>query len=99
MILLVVWLLPTVADPAVAGVVGLLASGVMGLVALAVAVLIRIRGLAAFGFRRARPRHMVLGAVPGPAAYVLGVVVVVVYMAVESVLLQGEQRALTSFEV
>lgn len=84
MILLVVWLLPGVADPAVAGVVGLLASGVMGLVALAVAVLIRIRGLAAFGFRRARPRHLVIGAVLGVVAFVLGVVVAVIYTAVTS---------------
>ena len=82
MIVLVVWLLPGVADPAVAGVVGLLASGVMGLVALAVAVLIRIRGLAAFGFRRAKPRHLVIGAVLGVAAYVLGVLVAVIYTAV-----------------
>jgi membrane protease YdiL (CAAX protease family) len=80
-ILLVVQLLPLVTDPAVAGNVGLLVSGAMGLIALAVAVLIRIRGLAAFGFRRARPRHLIVGALLGLAAYVLGTVVAIIYMS------------------
>lgn len=78
--LLVMVLLPLVPDPAVAGNVGLLVSGAMGLVALAVAVLIRIRGLAAFGFRRARPRHLVVGALLGLAAYVLGTLAAIIYM-------------------
>ncbi|WP_119697164.1 CPBP family intramembrane glutamic endopeptidase [Microbacterium halotolerans] len=77
--LLVAALLPLVTDPVVAGNVGLLVSGAMGLFALAVAVLIRIRGLAAFGFRRARPRHLIVGAVLGVAAYLLGTIVAVIY--------------------
>ncbi|MFD7024987.1 CPBP family intramembrane glutamic endopeptidase [Promicromonospora sukumoe] len=80
-ILLVAILLPLVTDPAAAGNVGLLVSGAMGLAALAVAALIRIRGLAAFGFRRTRPRHLVVGALLGLVAFVLGTVVAVVYMS------------------
>lgn len=38
---------------------GLVVSGAMGLMAFASAVLIRIRGLAAFGVRRAKPHHFV----------------------------------------
>lgn len=80
-ILLVVVLLPLVTDPVVAGNVGLLISGAMGLLALAVAVLIRIRGLAAFGFRRPKPRHLIVGALLGIAAYVLGTVAAIIYMS------------------
>ncbi|MBF8193500.1 CPBP family intramembrane metalloprotease, partial [Nonomuraea sp. K274] len=56
-LVLVAVLLPLVENAAAAGVVGLVVSGAMGLIAFAVAVLIRIRGLAAFGIRRAKPRH------------------------------------------
>ncbi|WP_285780722.1 hypothetical protein [Microtetraspora sp. NBRC 13810] len=73
-------LLPLVENAAVAGGVGLVVSGAMGLIAFAVAVLIRIRGLAAFGVRRAKPRHFVVAAVLGFAAYVLGTIVAVIYM-------------------
>lgn len=79
-LLLVALLLPLVTDPVVHGNVALLTSGAMGMVALAAAVLIRIRGLEAFGFRRARLRHLVLGALLGIAAYVLGAVVAIFYM-------------------
>lgn len=79
---LVAVLLPLVGDAAVAGVVGLVASGAMGLSALAVAVLIRIRGLSAFGVRRAKPRHLVVAAVLGLVAYVLGTIAAVAYMLV-----------------
>ena len=68
--LLVAVLLPLIEDDAVAGILGLLLSGLMGLIALAAAVLIRIRGLSAFGVRRARARHLVVAAVLGVAAYV-----------------------------
>ena len=87
-------LLPLVGDAAVAGVVGLVVSGLMGLLALAVAVLIRIRGLPAFGFRRARPRHLVVAAVLGLVAYVLGATISVAYM-----LLSGDvQNVQTSYQ-
>ncbi len=78
--LLVAVLLPLIEDEEVLGVVGLVVSGVMGIIALAVAVLIRIRGLSAFGFRRAGLRHMMVGAGLGLVAYVLGAVVAVAYM-------------------
>jgi len=79
-LLLVAVLLPLVTDPVVHGNVGLVASGAMGLVALSVAVLIRIRGLAAFGFRRARPRQLLVGALLGLVAYVLGTIAAIAYM-------------------
>jgi membrane protease YdiL (CAAX protease family) len=68
---LVVILLPLIEDDGVAGVVGLFVSGLMGLIALAAAVLVRIRGLAAFGFRRAKVRHLALGAALGLVAFVI----------------------------
>jgi len=78
---LVALLLPMLTDPVVHGNVGLLASGVMGLVALAAAAAFRGRGLRAFGFRRARPRHLVAGAALGLCAYVLGTIAAIIYMA------------------
>lgn len=78
----VVVLLPLVEDAALNGVLGLVASGAMGLIGLAVAVVIRIRGLAAFGFRRAERRHLVVAAVLGLVAYVLSTIVAVAYMLV-----------------
>lgn len=76
---LVAVFLPRIEDQAVNGVVGLLVSGLMGLVALAVASVIRIRGLAAFGFRRARGRQLAVGAALGLVAFVLGSIAAVVY--------------------
>jgi uncharacterized protein len=77
-ILLVVVLLPLVEDDATAGVVGLFVSGAMGLIAFAVAVLIRIRGLAAFGVRRSKPKYLLIGAALGLAAYAAGIIVTVI---------------------
>lgn len=77
----VVFLLPLIEDQATAGVLGLLASGFIGLVALVAAFLVRRPGWRVFGFRRARPRHVVLGAGLGLAAYILGVVVSLAYLA------------------
>lgn len=71
---LVAWLLPTVGDDAVRGVLGLLVSGLMGLAAFGAAWLVRRRGAAAFGFRRARPAQLGLGLLLGAAAYVVGTV-------------------------
>jgi membrane protease YdiL (CAAX protease family) len=70
--LLVAVLLPLIQDEGVAGIAGFLVSGLMGIIALAVAVLIRIRGLSAFGFRRAKARHLIVGAALGLAVNVLG---------------------------
>jgi membrane protease YdiL (CAAX protease family) len=87
-------LLPLVEDDAIAGIVGLVVSGLMGLVALAVAILIRIRGLAAFGIRRAKKRQLLIGAALGLVAYVGGSAAAVVY-----VLLSGEaENVQTSYQ-
>lgn len=85
--LLVMVLLPLVEDESVAGVVGLLVSGAMGLTAFAVAVLVRRRGLAAFGVRRASARHLAAGAALGIAAYGLGAVASVAF-----IVLSGDQQ-------
>jgi hypothetical protein len=77
---LVALLLPKVGDEAVSGVVGLLASGVMGLLAFAAAWLVRRKGLAAFGIRRARPALLALGVLLGAAAYVVGTVLSVLFI-------------------
>lgn len=76
---LVAVFLPRIEDEAVNGVAGLLVSGLMGLLALAAAALIRVRGLAAFGFRRARGRQLIVGAALGLVAFVLGSVAAMVY--------------------
>ncbi len=93
-IAVVVVLLPLVEDDAVAGVLGLVVSGVMGLIALAAAVLVRIRGLTAFGFRRPRPRHVAVAAVLGLVAYALGAIVAVAYMVVSG----DTQNVQTSYQ-
>ncbi|MHC5797086.1 lysostaphin resistance A-like protein [Lacisediminihabitans sp. FW035] len=77
--LLVAVLLPLIEDEGVAGVAGFVVSGLMGIIALAVAAVIRIRGLSAFGFRRTKVRYLVLGAAFGLVAFVLGTVIAVVY--------------------
>ncbi len=93
-ILLVFRLLPLVQDQAVKGVVGLFVSGVMGLIAFTVAVLIRIRGLAAFGVRRAKPRHLLAGAGLGVVAYVLGTIFSIGYMIISG----DTQNVQTSYQ-
>ena len=64
--------LPGVGDPALTGIVGLFVSGAMGLAAFAIAALIRLRGVTAFGFRRAKLSHLLTGAGLGVASYVVG---------------------------
>lgn len=71
-LLLVYVLLPLIENDATAGIVGLVVSGVIGMIALAAAALVRSRGLSAFGIRRAKARHLVAGAGLGLAAVVLG---------------------------
>jgi membrane protease YdiL (CAAX protease family) len=85
--LLVGVFLPLIKDDGVAGIVGLIVSGLIGLIAFAAAVLIRIRGLAVFGIRRAKPRHLVVGAALGLAAFVVGTVVAVTFTV-----LTGDQQ-------
>ncbi|WP_152360795.1 CPBP family intramembrane glutamic endopeptidase [Microlunatus speluncae] len=94
-IALVFVLLPLIQDQAVKGIVGLFVSGAMGLLALVVAVLIRIRGLAAFGFRRAAVRHLLAGAGLGVAAYLIGTVLSVVYITLsgDTQVIQGSYQA------
>jgi uncharacterized protein len=60
------------------GVVQLMLSGLMGLAAFAVAVLIRIRGLAAFAIRRVRGRWLLIGAAAGLGAWLAGTIYSVV---------------------
>ncbi|WP_130178576.1 CPBP family intramembrane glutamic endopeptidase [Cryobacterium sp. SO1] len=79
---LVAVFLPLIEDDGVTGVVGLFVSGLMGLIALAVVVLVRIRGLAPFGFRRAKVRHLALGAALGLAAFVILSIAAFAFMAV-----------------
>ncbi|TFD92082.1 CPBP family intramembrane metalloprotease [Cryobacterium lactosi] len=64
--------LPLIEDDATAGVVGLVVSGLMGMIALAAAVVIRIRGLSAFGIRRAKKRHLIVGAALGIVVCAVG---------------------------
>lgn len=92
-LLVVALTLPLIDDPATAGVIGLFVSGAMGLVALAVAVGIRIRGLTAFGFRPAKPRQVVVGALLGLASYVLGALLVVLYVVVTGAEVQNVQTS------
>ncbi|MBQ1027762.1 CPBP family intramembrane glutamic endopeptidase [Micromonospora sp. C95] len=92
--LVVALLLPRVADDAVAGVVGLVVSGAMGLVAFAVAVLIRIRGLSAFGVRRATARQLLVAAALGLGAYILGTMAAIIYMIVSG----DAQNVQTSYQ-
>lgn len=92
-LLVVAFTLPLVEDQAAAGVVGLFVSGAMGLLALTVAVLIRIRGLTAFGFQRARPRHVAVGALLGLASYVLGTLLVVLYVVATGASVQNVQTS------
>ncbi|MGP9536765.1 lysostaphin resistance A-like protein [Brachybacterium sp. AOP43-C2-M15] len=77
---LVMWLLPMVGDDAIGGIVGLLVSGVMGLLAFGAAWLVRRRGLSAFGIRAARPGQLALGALLGVGAYLVGTVLSVLFI-------------------
>ncbi|SDD76274.1 CPBP family intramembrane glutamic endopeptidase [Glycomyces harbinensis] len=79
-LVLVALLLPRIESDAATGVVGLLVSGVIGLLAFALAVRLRIRDLAVFGVRRARPRHLLVGATLGLGAYVLGTIASLIYI-------------------
>lgn len=54
------------------GLMGLALSGIAGLTAFAAAVAVRIRGLAAFGFRRVEAKWLVVGAAGGVACFLLG---------------------------
>ena len=79
---LVAVLLPLIEDDGVAGVVGFVVSGLMGLIAFAVAVLIRIRGLSAFGMRRAKASHLIVGAALGLLAVLLGSIASIAFMMI-----------------
>ena len=66
--------LPLIGSPALQGIVGLVVSGAMGLAAFAGAALIRIRGVEAFGVRRATASQLLTGAGLRVAAYVVGTI-------------------------
>ncbi|KQV25209.1 MULTISPECIES: CPBP family intramembrane glutamic endopeptidase [unclassified Microcella] len=74
--------LPLIDDPATQGIAGLFASGALGLVAFGAAVLLRIRSIDAFGFRRTTPARILVGAGLGIATYLLGVLVAIAYITV-----------------
>jgi membrane protease YdiL (CAAX protease family) len=92
-LLVVALTLPRVEDPAAAGIIGLFVSGAMGLLAFAVAVGIRSRRLTAFGVRPATPRQVVVGALLGLASYVLGTLLVVLYVVTTGAAVQNVQTS------
>lgn len=57
------------------GIIQLALSGLMGLFAFGVAVVIRIRGLAAFGFKRASGKSLLIAAGLGVGCWILGTLV------------------------
>lgn len=57
------------------GIVQLGLSGLMGLFAFAVAVVIRIRGISAFGLKRASGRSLIIAALLAIGCWVLGTIV------------------------
>jgi membrane protease YdiL (CAAX protease family) len=69
-------------QPVLAGHAALALSGVMGLVAFAAAVAIRIRRVDVFGIRTTSWRWLLAGAGLGVVCFILGIVVSVVYIAV-----------------
>ena len=74
--------LPLVENAAIQGIVAFFISGALGLLAFAVAALIRIRALRPFGFRRAAPSKVLVGAGLGVVAYLLGVLAAIIYVTV-----------------
>ncbi|WP_152354495.1 CPBP family intramembrane glutamic endopeptidase [Brachybacterium subflavum] len=85
---LVFWLLPLAGGGALGGIIGLLVSGVMGLIAFGAAWALRIRSAAAFGFRRASPRQLLAGAGLGLLAAIIGSALSIGY-----VVLSGDMQA------
>lgn len=79
----------------ISGIVQLGLSGLMGLFAFGVAVLIRIRGLAAFGLRRASRRSLLIAAVLGVGCWVLGTIVSLISYAINGGIenVQGDYQA------
>lgn len=73
--------LPLVDDEVTLGLLGLFVSGTIGLAAFVAAFAIRVRSLAAFGVRRTEPRKILAGAALGLVAYLLGVVVSIIYVS------------------
>jgi|GEM_PF-665250 len=74
--------LPLVQNPAVQGIVAFFISGALGLLAFAAAALIRIRALRPFGFRRTSPGKVLVGAVLGVVAYLLGILAAIIYVTI-----------------
>ncbi|GAB3240855.1 CPBP family intramembrane glutamic endopeptidase [Kineosporia babensis] len=77
------WLVSIPADQQVyAGIAAFVVSGAVGLAGFAAAFVIRIRNLAAFGFRRVSRKWLAIGVGAGVLAYLLNVVVAVAYDAI-----------------
>ena len=87
--------LPLVENAAIQGIVAFFISGALGLLAFAVAALIRIRALRPFGFRRAAPSKVLVGAGLGVVAYLLGVLAAIIYVTVtgDAENIQGSYQA------
>lgn len=80
LVLLGLWMLSVPDDQAaLRGTAGLAANGAAGIVALAVAVLIRIRDLRPFGFRSANWKWLLIGAALGIVAYFVNLYVADIY--------------------
>lgn len=77
-----IWWIDSVPPEASAlrGHLGYLVSGATGILALAAAVLVRLRSLTPFGFRRVGPRWVVVGVVTGVAVYYVNQVVALAYI-------------------
>lgn len=77
------------------GVVQLALSGLMGLAAFAVAIVIRRRGLSAFGLRRASWQSLLLGAGLGVVCWILGTIASLISYAVNGGIgnVQGDYQA------
>lgn len=74
--------LPLVESRVASGIAGLFVSGVIGLVAFTIAVLIRSRSLGDFGIRRAPMSRILVGGALGIGAYLLGALAAVLYVVV-----------------
>lgn len=80
---LAVWLVQAPEEqPALRGIVGMMANGVAGTLAFLAAYAIRIRDLSAFGFRGAGPRWLLAAAALGCVAFGLSVVIETIYFQV-----------------
>lgn len=79
----------------ISGIAQLALSGIMGLFAFSAAVLVRIRGLAAFGFVRASKKTLLIAALLGIGCWVLGTIVSLISYLINDGIgnIQGDYQA------